>query len=53
MNYTEQMRLRDEMYSDLIQDYDTSNMSEQELSDTHDKIITTISNYYDNNSNNK
>ena len=44
MNYTEQMRLRDEMYSDLIQDYDTSNMSEQELSDTHDKIITTINN---------
>ena len=44
MNYTEQMRLRDEMYSDLIQDYDTSNMSEQELSDTHDKIITIINN---------
>ena len=44
MNYTEQMKLRDEMYSDLIQDYDTSNMSEQELSDTHDKIITIINN---------
>ena len=44
MNYIKTQILRDEMYSDLIQDYDTSNMSEQELSDTHDKIITTINN---------
>jgi hypothetical protein len=32
--------LRDRMYNDLVQDYDTSNMSDQELSDTHDEIIT-------------
>jgi len=44
MNYIKNQILRDEMYSDLIQDYDTSNMSEKELSDTHDKIITTINN---------
>jgi len=37
--------LRDRMYNDLCQDYDTSNMSEQELSDTHDKIITIITNH--------
>ena len=36
--------LRDRMYNDLVQDYDTSNMSEQELSNTHDKIITIINN---------
>ena len=36
--------LRDRMYSDLVQDYDTSKMSDQELSETHDKIITIINN---------
>ena len=44
MNYIKNQILRDEMYSDLIQDYDTSNMSERELSETHDKIITIINN---------
>ena len=44
MNYIKNKILRDEMYSDLIQDYDTSNMNEQELSNTHDKIITIINN---------
>ena len=44
MNYIKTQILRDEMYSDLVQDYDTSTMSEQELSDTHDKIITIINN---------
>ena len=44
MNYIKTQILRDEMYSDLIQDYDTSNMSEQELSNTHDEIITIINN---------
>ena len=44
MNYIKLQSLRDEMYCYLIQDYDTSNMSEQELSDTHDKIITIINN---------
>ena len=38
--------LRDEMYSDLIQDYDTSEMSEQELSETHDKIIIIIDEFF-------
>ena len=38
--------LRDEMYSDLIQDYDTSKMSEQELSETHDKIIIIIDEFF-------
>ena len=37
--------LRDRMYNDLCQDYDTSKMSDQELSDTHDKIITIITNH--------
>ena len=32
--------LRDRMYNDLVQDYDTIGMSDQELSDTHDEIIT-------------
>ena len=36
--------LRDRMYSDLVQDYDTSKMSDQELSETHDEIITIINN---------
>ena len=44
MNYIKTQILRDEMYSDLVQDYDTSNMSEQELSDTHNKIITIVGN---------
>ncbi len=44
MNYIKTQILRDEMYSNLVQDYDTSNMSEQELSDTHNKIITIINN---------
>ena len=44
MNYIKTQILRDKMYSDLVQDYDTSNMSEQELSDTHNKIITIINN---------
>ena len=44
MNYIKTQILRDEMYSDLVQDYDTSNMSEQELSKTHDEIITIINN---------
>ena len=34
--------LLDRMYNDLIQDYDTSKMTDQELSDTHDEIITII-----------
>jgi hypothetical protein len=32
------------MYNDLCQDYDTSKMSDQELSETHDEIITIINN---------
>jgi len=32
--------LRDRMYNDLVQDYDTIGMTDQELSDTHDEIIT-------------
>lgn len=44
MNYIKTQILRDEMYSDLIQDYDTSKMTDQELSETHDKIITIINN---------
>jgi hypothetical protein len=36
--------LRDRMYNDLCQDYDTSKMSDQELSETHDEIITIINN---------
>ena len=46
-------QLRDEMYCDLIQDYDTDYMSDKELSETHNKITQIINNYYDNNSNNK
>ena len=38
--------LRDEMYSDLIQDYDTSKMSEQQLSETHDEIIIIIDEFF-------
>jgi len=34
--------LLDRMYNDLIQEYDTIGMSDQELSDTHDEIITII-----------
>ena len=36
--------LRDRMYNDLVQDYDTSKMSDQKLSETHDEIITIINN---------
>ena len=45
--------LKDNMYCDLIQDYDTDYMSDKELSETHNKITQIINNYYDNNSNNK
>jgi len=34
--------LRDRMYNDLVQEYDTIGMTDQELSDTHDEIITKI-----------
>ena len=34
--------LLDRMYNDIIQEYDTIGMSDQELSDTHDEIITII-----------
>jgi len=34
--------LRDKMYNDLIQDYDTSTMNDQQLSKLHDKIINII-----------
>ena len=32
--------LRDRMYNDLVQEYDTIGMTDKELSDTHDEIIT-------------
>ena len=44
MNFIKLQQQRDDMYCDLIQDYDTKHMSEQELSDTHNKIITIINN---------
>ena len=34
--------LRDRMYNDIIQEYDTSKMTDKELSDTHDEIIAKI-----------
>jgi len=34
--------LRDRMYNDLVQEYDTIGMTDQELSDTHDEIIAKI-----------
>ena len=34
--------LRDRMYNDIIQEYDTIGMTDKELSDTHDEIITKI-----------
>ena len=39
--------LKDNMYCDLIQDYDTDYMSDKELSETHNKITQIINNYYD------
>jgi len=45
--------LKDNMYCDLIQDYEMEYMSDKELSITHNKITQIINNYYDNNSNNK
>ena len=44
--------LKDDMYCDLIQDYDTEYMSDKEMSETHNYITQIINNYYDNNSNN-
>tara|TARA_R110001599_G_scaffold253033_1_gene453253 strand:+ start:396 stop:536 length:141 start_codon:yes stop_codon:yes gene_type:complete len=44
MNYIELQAKRDEMYSELCQGYDTSNMSDKELEKLHDKIITIINN---------
>ena len=44
--------LKDDMYCDLIQDYDTDYMNDKELSEIHNYITQIINNYYDNNSNN-
>ena len=38
-------QLRDEMYCDLIQDYEIEYMSDKELSVTHNKITEIINNY--------
>jgi hypothetical protein len=39
--------LKDDMYCDLIQDYDTEYMSDKEMSETHNYITQIINNYYE------